>query len=65
MQESITLNGDKGESINLKNSKVSIGNTSVELINILCETLDTLSKTTAKGFGAPIDTVPKFLELFF
>lgn len=62
--ESITLNGDKGESINLKNSKVSIGNTSVELINILCETLDTLSKTTAKGFGAPIDTVPKFLELF-
>lgn len=60
---SLTIKGDSGENINLKNSKVSIGNTSVEVIDILCETLKTLSTTTAKGYGAPLDTVPQFAQL--
>ncbi len=61
--ESLSIKGDKGEKINLKNSQVSIGNNSVDIVDILCETLQTLSTTTAKGFGAPLDTVGQFATL--
>lgn len=61
--ESLSIKGDKGEKINLKNSQVSIGNSSVDIVDILCETLQTLSTTTAKGFGAPLDTVAQFATL--
>ena len=47
----------------VKSNKVSIGKPGVEVVDILSQTLDFLSKTTAAGFGAPISTVSDFAAL--
>lgn len=47
----------------LKNGKIKIQGATDELLNLFSETLGVLARTTAAGYGAPIDTVADFAQL--
>ena len=49
-----------GTFLRLESGKAALGNNSVELVDIVYQMLQTLSTTTAAGFGAPISTVAQF-----
>jgi hypothetical protein len=52
-----------GAKLRLTGSKVALGNDTVELVDILIQTLQALSIETAVGFGAPITGVATYAQL--
>lgn len=63
--QGVALFTGSGEAmLKLANGQVALGTSEVEVVDILCQTLQILSTTTAAGFGAPISTVAQFAQLF-
>jgi hypothetical protein len=62
-QATLLLEGS-GAKLKLTDSTVALGTDSVEVIDILLQTLQILSTTTAAGFSAPISTVAQFSQLY-
>ena len=57
---SVEMNASSGSFLRLESGKAALGNNSVELVDIVYQTLQILSTTTAAGFGAPLSTVGQF-----
>jgi len=62
-EKEVTVTESGGGIMKMKDGKIKYGGTSDELLDLLSQTLDKLSKTTAAGFGAPINTVADFAAL--
>lgn len=55
--------GDGVASFRAQDGKIAIGTSAVELLALISELLETLSTTTAAGFGLPLSTVAQFAAL--
>lgn len=60
----IKLNNQLGAFVKTKGMSVQIGNSAVELVDIVTQMCQILSTTTAAGYGTPISSVALFAKLF-